>query len=151
MSTTAENFEIKIVNHIDDIDITTINHLLFELTGRKYAITTDDLQKMLDDSNSQLFIAAVDGKIVGMASLGTYLAPTGRKAWIEDVVVLPQMQGQGIGRKLIEHIIDFVNHHMAPCSLMLTSHPSRIAANGLYRNVGFEQRITNVYKMAIEE
>lgn len=151
MSTTAENFEIKIVNHIDDIDITTINHLLFELTGREYAITTDDLQKMLDDRNSLLFIAAVDGKIVGMASLGTYLAPTGRKAWIEDVVVLPQMQGQGIGRKLIEHIIDFVNHHMAPCSLMLTSHPSRIAANGLYRNVGFEQRITNVYKMAIEE
>ena len=151
MNTTAENFEIKIVNHIDEIDITTINHLLCELTGREYAITTDDLQKMLDDRNSQLFIATADNKTIGMASLGTYLAPTGHKAWIEDVVVLPQMQGQGIGRKLIEHIIDFVNHHMTPCSLMLTSHPSRIAANGLYRSVGFEQRNTNVYKMAIEE
>ena len=151
MDATTENLTIKIASHISDIDIFTINHLLHELTGCKHAITTYDIQKMLDDSNSQLFIAAVDGKIVGMASLGTYLAPTGRKVWIEDVVVLPQMQGQGIGRKLIEHIIDFVNHHMAPCSLMLTSHPSRIAANGLYRNVGFEQRITNVYKMAIEE
>lgn len=151
MDATTENLTIKIASHISDIDIFTINHLLHELTGCKHALTTYDIQKILDDSNSQLFIAAVDGKIVGMASLGTYLAPTGRKAWIEDVVVLPQMQGQGIGRKLIEHIIDFVNHHMAPCSLVLTSRPSRIAANGLYRRVGFEQRITNVYKMAIEE
>lgn len=33
---------------------------------------------------------------------------------------------------------------------MLTSNPTRIAANKLYQKLGFEQKQTNVYRMNLE-
>ena len=83
-----------------------------------------------------------------MCTLATYLAPTGRKAWIEDVVVDSQMRGQKLGRQLIDRVVDEARR-LAPCSLMLTSRPARVAANALYKSAGFEQRETNVYKRVL--
>ena len=34
-----------------------------------------------------LFVARVDGRILGSLTLAFYRIPTGTKAWIEDVVV----------------------------------------------------------------
>ena len=93
--------------------------------------------------------AADDARIVAMCTLATYLAPTGRKAWIEDVVVDSQMRGQKLGRLLIDRVVDEARR-LAPCSLMLTSRPARVAANALYKSAGFEQRETNVYKKSFE-
>ena len=83
-----------------------------------------------------------------MLTLGTYLSPTGRKAWIEDVVVDSAYRGKGYGKMLVEHAIEYART-LSPCTLMLTSNPARIAANELYRASGFEQKITNVYKMSL--
>ena len=58
---------------------------------------------------------------------------TGQKASIEDVVVSSESRRQGIGRALVEHIIDFARRGMAPVDLHLTSCPERIAANEMYR------------------
>lgn len=49
-------------------------------------------------------------------------------------------QGQGIGRALIEHIIGSAQSELAPVDLNLTSKPERVAANELYRKLGFERR-----------
>ena len=98
------------------------------------------------------FFAAVedDGHIVGCATLCVFDTPTGRKASVEDVVVNPACRGQHIGRKLMEHIIDFARHELGDVDLHLTSSPRRVAANNLYRAVGFQQRETNVYNMEIK-
>ena len=97
------------------------------------------------------FFAAVedDGHVVGCATLCVYDTPTGRKACVEDVVVRSACRGQHIGRKLMEHIIDFARRELGDVDLHLTSRPHRIAANQLYRSLGFQQRETNVYKMEI--
>ena len=89
-----------------------------------------------------------DAKPVGMITLGHYLAPTGRKIWIEDVVVDSSMRGRGLGKKLIDYAIEQARR-LAPATLLLTSRPSRIEANALYRTSGFKQRETNVYKFDI--
>jgi ribosomal protein S18 acetylase RimI-like enzyme len=39
----------------------------------------------------------------------------------------------------------------APITLQLTSRPSRVAANALYRKLGFLPKETNFYTMKIEE
>ena len=83
-----------------------------------------------------------------MLTVGNYFSPTGRKAWIEDVVVDSSMRGKGYGAMLVNHAIDYVRT-LTPCTLMLTSNPSRIAANELYRTRGFEPKHTNVYKMSL--
>ena len=97
------------------------------------------------------FFAAVgdDGHIVGCATLCVFDTPTGRKACVEDVVVNPACRGQHIGRMLMEHIIDFARRVLGDVDLHLTSSPRRVAANNLYRSVGFQQRETNVYNLEI--
>ena len=95
------------------------------------------------------FFAAVedDGHIVGCATLCVFDSPTGRKACVEDVVVNPACRGKHIGRELMEHIIDFARRELGDVELHLTSSPRRVAANNLYRSVGFQQRETNVYNL----
>ena len=83
--------------------------------------------------------------ILGMLSLATFDIPTGRRAWVEDVVVDNAARGQGAGQKLVEAAVA----HAAAIgskSVDLTSRPTREAANRLYKRAGFELRETNVYR-----
>lgn len=49
----------------------------------------------------------------------------------------------------MEHIINFARRELGDVDLHLTSSPQRVAANNLYRSVGFQQRETNVYNLEI--
>lgn len=91
-----------------------------------------------------------EGRIVGCASLCVFDSPTGRKGHIEDVVVSSNCRGRHLGRKLLEYILDYARTDLAPIDIHLTSRPSRVAANTLYRTLGFEQRDTNVYRLIIK-
>lgn len=131
-------------------DVTTaeaISRLLKQLTSTSIDFTEAFLERIIAEGNA-IFVLREDNEVVGMLTVGTYLAPTGRKAWIEDVVVDSTHRGKGYGKLLVDHAIEYTRT-LSPCTLMLTSNPSRIAANELYRNSGFEQKITNVYKMTL--
>ena len=78
-----------------------------------------------------------------MVTLCIYQSPTGRKAWIEDVVVDQNYRGKGYGKVMIEKVIEQCRNR-GNVTLM----PSRVAANQLYKSLGFETRETNVYKMS---
>lgn len=107
-------------------------------------------EEMLADTvaNARLYALCDDNRIIGCATLSVFYSPTGKKASIEDVVVLPEYQGQGLGRRLMEHIIEEAKT-LAPISLHLTSRPTRVAANILYRNLGFLPKETNCYVMKL--
>jgi ribosomal protein S18 acetylase RimI-like enzyme len=85
------------------------------------------------------------GAIVGSLTLVVFRAPTGPRAWIEDVVVDTSTRGQGIGAALVQDALDRAASAGAR-TVDLTSRPSREAANRLYLRLGFEQRATNVYR-----
>lgn len=56
---------------------------------------------------------------------------------VEHIVAHPDFRGKGLGRAVMEKII----HDARECglhTLMLTSNPSRKAAHGLYKSLGFE-------------
>lgn len=164
---TIKFFEIKEYSHSL---LARLNALLAQLSSTAAPMTPAALQALIAAPDSHLYALAVlpeeadtdcpaaadagcpsaadDARIVAMCTLATYLAPTGRKAWIEDVVVDSQMRGQKLGRLLIDRVVDEARR-LAPCSLMLTSRPARVAANALYKSAGFEQRETNVYKRVL--
>ena len=98
------------------------------------------------------FFALMDGAhIVGCASLCVFYSPTGRKAHVEDVVVLSSYRGQQLGRKLMEHLFDYARTELKEVDIYLTSRPQRVAANELYQSLGFRRKETNVYKLKIRE
>ena len=144
-----DKLEIFEVNEAAPCYVEPMNRLLAQLSSSGVCITQEQLQALAEDKASHLFLARYNGKIVAMLTLGEYLAPTGRKMWIEDVVVDSAVRGHSFGRAMVEHAIKYA-HDLGRGALMLTSRPSRIAANALYRSCGFEQKETNVYRMNIK-
>lgn len=126
-----------------------MNRLLAQLSSSGACIDIAQLQALVESEASHLFLAKYKGDVVGMLTLGEYLAPTGRKMWIEDVVVDESARGLSIGRAMVGHAIEYAKG-LGGGALMLTSRPSRVAANNLYRSCDFKQKETNVYKMDIK-
>jgi ribosomal protein S18 acetylase RimI-like enzyme len=113
-------------------------------------------KKMLAEmaASDQVFVflareGAGDGRILGAATLATFITPTGIHGWIEDVVVDREGRRQGIGRTLTEACLEKARELGLP-EVNLTSRPSREAANKLYQEMGFQQRQTNVYRYPLD-
>ena len=141
---------IKQINALTPAIQTAIQHFIDLLVSTPYTASNETLTALVASENSHLFLAYDETEnIMGMITVGIYYSSTGKKAWIEDVVVDDTYRGKGIGEKLVQHAIEFVKTKNVNL-LMLTSHPSRIAANKLYPRVGFSKRETNVYKMIIK-
>lgn len=120
--------------------------LMGQLTARSIAFMADDYSRLVSSPCSKLFLLLDEGNVMGMLTVGMYVSPTGTKAWIEDVVVDEVLRGQGFGRMLVEHAIDFCKKEGID-TVYLTSNPKRVAANGLYQSMGFVRKETNMYKM----
>jgi ribosomal protein S18 acetylase RimI-like enzyme len=120
--------------------------LLPQLASEADLPTREYFERILKSENIHFFIAELDNKqIAGMITIGTYMIPSGKKAWIEDVVVDESQRGKGIGKELILHAINY-SGSLGAKSVGLTSRPSRTSANRLYQKLGFVKYETNVYK-----
>jgi ribosomal protein S18 acetylase RimI-like enzyme len=122
--------------------------LIPQLSRSNPAPTEAELNEMVSSPASDVFIARVDGNIVGSLTLVTFRIPTGIRAWIEDVVVDESARGHGVGEALNQAAIAEAQHRGA-VTVDLTSRPSREAANRLYQRIGFVQRDTNVYRYSL--
>jgi ribosomal protein S18 acetylase RimI-like enzyme len=107
--------------------------------------TMQQLAAIVEDPDTTLYVARLDGRIVGTLTLAMFRTPTALKAWIEDVVVDSEARGHGVGEMLNREALATALQRGAK-SVSLTSRPSREAANRLYQRIGFELRETNVYR-----
>jgi ribosomal protein S18 acetylase RimI-like enzyme len=106
--------------------------------------------EIMENKDTYLFVIRDEANnIVGMTTVCCFTIPTGRHASIEDVVILPEYQGMGLGRKLVQHALETLKATRLQYKVGLTSKPARIAANALYRSMGFVQKETNVYTLEI--
>ena len=138
--------------------------LLPQLSPRLAAPSEERMRQLLAHPTTALFIAraaeaaitagpattsgadvpAAHGRIVGVLTLVWYDAPSGRKAWIEDVVVASAARGCGAGHALVE-AAQRLARELGADRLMLTSNPRRTAARALYRKCGFNEAETTVF------
>lgn len=128
-----------------------IEKLLPQLTSSQHTFTTANLQHLINSKETHLFLLQTEETIAGMLTLCHTYSPTGSKMWIEDVVVDSSHRGRSLGRALVQHAIKYVRDNHPDATLMLTSRPSRIAANALYRSAGFVPKETNVYSMKFDD
>lgn len=130
----------------DDAALSALNRLLPQLSTTAKPLTIGDLEEILA-ADTALLLIHVDDVAVGTLSLIFYRTPSGVRARIEDVVVDESARGLGLGRALTRAAIDLARSRGAR-SVDLTSRPSRVAANELYRSEGFELRDSASYRLA---
>lgn len=135
---------IDILRSISDEERQQIAALVAQLTTKQ--IDPSRFDEVVDSHDTLLLTARRNGRIVGVLVLALYPTLTGRKAWIEDVVVDNAERGAGIGRALVERAIAEASERGA-ATLDLTSNPSRQAAHRLYRACGFEERATTPFRL----
>ncbi|QIK53732.1 GNAT family N-acetyltransferase [Dysgonomonas sp. HDW5B] len=138
--------KIERLTRVSDDIVESLGQLMVQLAPDCKPLTGEYLQEIIDLPNIFLFVAKQGDQIVGTFSLVLYKIPTGLKASLEDVVVDVSMRGQKIGEKMIEFALEYANTQLEVSKLDLTSSPYRVAANALYRKLGFELRDTNVYR-----
>ena len=144
---------IKELSALSSQQVEDVLALMKELTD-EVEVTPEMLHECVRASGSHFFAVVDDsGHIVGCATLCVYDSPTGKKASVEDVVVSSACRGQGLGRLLMEHVIDYARRELGDVDINLTSRPHRVQANELYQRLGFEKRVTNAYvlKLRAEE
>jgi ribosomal protein S18 acetylase RimI-like enzyme len=139
---------IEKVDHVTDELVEAFERLIPQLSSSNPAPTRAELSEMVGSPAITLLVARdpdASGMIVGSLTLAMFRIPTGRRAWIEDVVVDTSLRGKGIGEALTREALRVAKESGAT-TVDLTSRPSREAANRLYQRVGFEKRETNVYR-----
>ncbi|KAI8339864.1 acyl-CoA N-acyltransferase [Chlamydoabsidia padenii] len=104
------------------------------------------IQSSLDSPTSIIWVAKSTTQVVGTATLAITHCLTGLRCHIEDVVVDTAWRRQGIAQQLFETALTYAQHTLQARTIDLTSRPERVAANTLYRKLGFVERDTHVYR-----
>lgn len=89
-------------------------------------------------TRSDFIIAAKDGdRTVGMSRV---LTDGGSVVLILDVVVHPEYQGLGIGRALMQSVMDYINQRIGQGELSNVHLMAAKGKEGFYKKFGFEER-----------
>ena len=134
----------KVLNSSEKV-LEDINQLLPKLSKSAKPLNLDDLEGLIECSSTHIYFAEEDEMVLGMLSLVIFQIPTGVRAWVEDVVVHGKARGKGVGKMLTLTALSEAKQ-LGALTVDLTSRPSREVANKLYMSVGFEPRMTNVYR-----
>jgi ribosomal protein S18 acetylase RimI-like enzyme len=140
--------EIQIVDTCTPELVTAMERLIPQLSSSSPPPSADVLQAIASSPATELYVAVLDGTIVGSLTLAMFAIPTGMRAIIEDVVVDGAARGHGVGEALSNFALQRAGHHGCK-TVDLTSRPSREAANRLYQRIGFVLRETNVYRYTL--
>ncbi len=109
-----------------------------------------DLSQVLDPENPISLVYCREGdKVLGMALMCTYTVVSGKKGWVEDVVVDVAHRGQGIGRRLMEKIVE-IGKKKGLSEILLFSADKRIEAINLYKSLGFKEKESRIYVLRPE-
>ena len=128
--------EVRQVTEVTDSLLEAFGRLMPQLSPRLEAPSGERLRAVAANPSAALFTAESGGAVVGALTLVWYDVPSGRKAWIEDVVVDAAARGFGAQAHAAE---------VGAGKVMLTSNPSRGAARRLYAKMGFKEAETTVF------
>jgi len=96
-------------------------------------------QSRIDGSgpDDQVFVAVLDGQVVGMAGLHVGTGK-GRHCANLGIMVHDQFQGRGIGRELMDMLLHMADNFLGLTRVELEVYPDNLRAITLYESCGFE-------------
>ncbi len=111
-------------------------------------VSAREVQEIVDDAKTVVVVARDGGRVVGMGLLLVVTKFRGKYAYIEDMVVDGSQRGKGVGTLVMQQLIASARARGIH-TIELSTRPSRVAANELYKKLGFVQKETNVYRMTL--
>ncbi|WP_291966393.1 GNAT family N-acetyltransferase [Maribacter sp.] len=136
-----------------EIKLITLNEVTSELQSQltelykqlNSELTQLDIATALSDYNTtEAVVCLVDKKLVGIAMMAKYKVVSGHKGMVEDVIVSSDYRGQGIGRKLMEKLLERAEASKLDDVLLFSGH-HRTAAIALYKSLGFTLKESGIY------
>ncbi|QHQ62225.1 GNAT family N-acetyltransferase [Anaerocolumna sedimenticola] len=104
-------------------------------------ITLEEEQASRGIKNTYYLVAAVDGdKTVGMARV---ISDGGYVVYIADVIVIPEYQGKGIGRFIMEDVMKYIYEVISNGAPVMVNLMSASNRESFYEQFGFVKRPTS--------
>lgn len=91
-----------------------------------------------------------NGKLVGMGWIFPRQTLLRRQAVVEDMIVDETQRGRGLGEKILQDLLEWAKTQEVEV-VELTTNPRRVAANSLYRKLGFKLHETNHYLLDLRK
>ena len=133
----ARSGDLAVIIALLSDDKLGVNRESFEDNSQAYEQAFAEID---GDPNNMIYVAEDDGRVIGCLQV-TFIANLsfkgGRRALVEAVRVADSHQGQGLGKRLMEYVIDLARER--GCRLVqLTSNKDRDDAIRFYEQLGFQ-------------
>lgn len=132
------------IREIKEDEVSKVGELTRSCFGCSRGFTGESdkaVKEWLDDKDSNILVAQLDGKLVGTCFVGLYGfdSEKGTVLWIRELVVNPNCQGKGIGYELLNYAIKWGMDKGAKRSF-LACDAENINAIKLYRKFNYERK-----------
>lgn len=141
--------ELKLLEQTDVTEAlqTQLTELYLQLNSELNQLPLTTIIERSD--NIDIAICFEENILVGIAMMANYKVVSGYKGMIEDVVVSEQHRGKGIGRKLMEKLLEQAEFRKFNDVLLFSGH-HRTAAISLYKSLGFNLKSSGLYVKKID-
>lgn len=136
------------LTEVSEQNIQELELLSAMLHGDGRRSSSEEIGSILLNSSIIFVVAKDSDRIVGMAALYIHQKVGKIGSYIEDVVVDSAYRGQGLGKKIVQALIDEARER-GVVSIALTSRPERVAAHTLYEKLGFKKYDTTVFRITL--
>jgi len=133
----ARSGDLAVIIALLSDDKLGVNRESFEGNSQAYEQAFAEID---GDPNNMVYVAEDDGRVIGCLQV-TFIANLtfkgGRRALVEAVRVADSHQGQGLGKRMMEYVIDLARQR--GCRLVqLSSNKDRADAIRFYEQLGFQ-------------
>lgn len=148
-SDTDHSIRIEEIHEATDEVVDMLQDLSDHLTRSSSIPTAQDAAEIVASPATRLLVARTpDGAIAGVLTLAIYRLPSGRRAWIEDVVVSPDQTRKGIAKSLVQEGLRLAAQGGAS-HVELVVDPAQKAARHLFQRIGFGPYEKDTYRISV--
>ncbi len=121
-----------------------LNHYMSDPMGNYPPLNKEEQSRLLNDLKNhptvEVLFVIHDDRYVGMATTFTNYSTFNLKPYlyIHDVVVLNESRGRGLGKKLVNKLIE-ISAQRGFCKLTLEVREDNVRAKSLYSKLGFQE------------
>jgi ribosomal protein S18 acetylase RimI-like enzyme len=114
-------------------------NLEFDEPAPPVEVLTATLRRLLEEGEIYVLLAGTGPDGLALLRFRPALWSEGLEAYLQELYVIPDLRGQGIGRSLLEQAIALSRERGAD-GIDLNTGETDIAARGLYESMGFTNR-----------